>query len=198
MSTASTHDLRVEYARAGSRAAVASTGLLLTLAAHAAGGHRVHLLAVAPLLWANLVGAIVLMGHAFDRIRGAYGRDGFAAHSVVRLFVLLMSAQIGLHVAIGEVPWAFGVMHHESVSAPIPLAAVVTHTFAGVLLAVLIAWGERILAGLLGVVRSLADLLRARPAGCPGPCRASEWCSGWTSAALDDAVPPRGPPLPVV
>lgn len=151
------------------RTAVMAAALLASLTAHAVADGHVALTARAPLLWLGLLAMTVPCG-AMRPV------TDFRARSPLAIAVILVVAQAAMHMAMTELPWAFGLQaqHHEQ--ATLTAGALVAHGVAALLLSVLLSAGERMLAAAVAAGRAIVMALAPprRPRGThPGfllPC----------------------------
>src|SRR5262249_57038285 len=107
---------------------------------------------------------------------------------------VLLGLQALAHVAMTFVPWALGLrVHHEGPLLTTPM--VVAHIVAAVVLTLVVARAERLLAAALAVARAVGRLLRRATARArhsllrPEPLRADR------GAEPRRRPPCRGPPL---
>jgi len=169
------------------RAMLAGAALGATLAAHAVASGGLRLQATAPLAWGWLLAAAALCGPR---------RAGWRARGPLRLLALLIVLQAAMHLAMTAAPWAFGVSVHHRADLLTP-QGVAAHLAAAILLALLLARAERLLAAALGAVGAIRRLLappapRRRPS-LPAPVTARIPAP----AAAPRALACRGPPAAV-
>jgi hypothetical protein len=157
-----------------------------TLAAHAASSSDLAVARSAPLAWGSLGCAAVLAGRRRRPVWRAWSRAGLVAR--------LLVAEIALHLALAVAPWAFGVSAHHAdpVLAPRTLAA---HAAAALLLALVLAAGQRALTLAQRVARVVRRALRVAAPGAP-PLLPAPGHDGlpWRSCPIG-APAARGPPL---
>jgi hypothetical protein len=141
------------------RLLLVACALAATLAAHAASSSDLAISRSAPLAWGSLGCVAVLAG----RGRRPVWRSWSPAGLVARLLV----AQIALHLALAVAPWAFGVSAHHADPALAP-RTLVAHAAAALLLALVLAAGQRALALAQRVARVVRRALRvAAPGATP-------------------------------
>lgn len=139
------------------RSAILAAALVTTLFAHLVSGGGFVILPVAPLLWMNILSLALIAGPR----RGA---TTFTARGPFVMLLLLMGAQLGMHLAMNAAPWAFGLMEHHSTGL-ITTTALAAHGAAAVVLSALLSWGERLLAAAVAVANAILGALQPpRPA----------------------------------
>jgi hypothetical protein len=137
------------------RGMLVAAALAATLAAHAVSSEGIGLTPAAPVLWAMLVGAGLIIGPR---------RRQYRERSVRASFCLLVLIQSALHTAMTALPWGFGLSVHHGAPLLTP-GAVAAHLGAALLLALLVARLE----AMIGRGRELATVVRR--AFRPGPLR---------------------------
>lgn len=129
------------------RSAILAAALVATVVVHVVGSGHVALLPAAPIGWLALIAALVpLLSLAPPRV--------FTARSPLALFGIMLVAQALMHAVMSVAPWAFGLVEHHAV-APATPAALAAHLAAAALLALLLSFGERILAAAVAVAQAI-------------------------------------------
>jgi hypothetical protein len=152
------------------RMLVAAAALAATLLAHALVTGGLHVVSGAPALW----GCMVLVAGVAGPRRRPWRERGVAGG-----LLILLPAQILIHLAMGAAPWMFGLYVHGSPALVTPAAAA-AHAGLAVVLAVLLARAERLLSAMqaLGCAVRAAIVPQfgqpprpapARPRGARGP-----------------------------
>lgn len=176
-------------AAAARRGLLAAAVLIAALIAHAVGTGGLSIIPIAPALWATMVAAAMatgLVGHRTFRPRGP----------ALTLLVLLVG-QAALHAGITYAPWAFGLNIHHAGSVLPGWAPLIAHVVAAVVLAVLIARAELLLAAALRVVQVLVGPARApAPRGAAPRIPSPVLVVRIPAHGLRRALPRRGPPVP--
>jgi hypothetical protein len=164
---------------------VATAVLGATLGAHAAGSGGLQLLWSAPVLWAWVIGAAAIFGTR---------TKPWVPRSLPRTFVLLLAFQAVTHVAMTVMPWAFGLrVHHEGALVTAPM--IVAHLAAALVLTLVMARAERLLAAALAVVRAVRELLRPATTHGRHTFRLQDPTPDVPPAAAPRLAACRGPPL---
>lgn len=174
---------------AARRGLLAAAVLAAALIAHAVGTGGLSVIPIAPALWATIVAVVMatgLIGHRTFRPRGP-----------AVTFVVLLVGQAVLHAGITYAPWAFGLNIHHAADVLPGWGPVVAHVLAAVVLAVLIARAELLLAAALRVVQVLVGPARTPAARGAAPRISSPVLVVRIPAhGLRRALPRRGPPVP--
>jgi hypothetical protein len=134
------------------RMLVAAAALSATLLAHAMASGGLHVVSAAPALWGCLV---LVAGVAGPR------RRTWRERGVVGGLLILLPAQVLIHLAMGVAPWMFGLYVHGSPALITPAAAA-AHVGLAVLLAILLARAERLLSAWQAVGRAVRGALVPR------------------------------------
>ncbi|MFN8124595.1 MAG: hypothetical protein U0237_19475 [Thermoleophilia bacterium] len=129
------------------RSAILTAAITATVGVHVISAGHVAVLPAAPFGWLSIVAALMpLMTIAAPRT--------FTARPPLVLLGIMLLAQAVAHLAMSAAPWAFGLVeyHDPAPATPVALAA---HLAAAVLLALLLAKGERLLAAAVAVAQAL-------------------------------------------
>lgn len=148
--------IAVPQALAIRRLLLLACGLGATLLAHAASSADLAVTRAAPVAWGTLGCVAILAGRRRRPVWRAWSPAGLVAR--------LVAAELVLHLALEAAPWAFGVSAHHSdpVLAPRTLAA---HAGASLLLALVLAGGQRVLVIAQRMARAVRRALRPAAAG---------------------------------
>lgn len=168
------------------RASIAAAGVVSAIAAHVAATGELAVLPVAPALWAMAIALAAVIGTR---------RAPFAARGLGVTAAFVVASQVVMHLGMVAAPWAFGLQPHHAEPIVTPGSAV-AHVVAAVALIALVAWGERLLAALSRIARTLlAPAARRRLPGLAAriiaPARIHR-----AAYAPRRATPTRGPPVP--
>lgn len=135
------------------RAAFAAAALAATVTVHAATAGTLDLLPVAPAMWGFLVCAAMLCG----------SRGAFRARGALNAFGVLLAVQLTLHLVLVKAPWALGVRPHHALPL-VTTQSLAGHVTVALLLALVLARGERVLAALTRAAEAVRRVLRPRRA----------------------------------
>lgn len=136
------------------RSAILTGAITATVGVHVVSAGHVAVLPAAPLGWLSIVAALMpLMTIAAPR--------AVTARPPLVLLGIMLIAQAVAHLAMSAAPWAFGLVEYHD-PAPATPVALLAHLAAAVLLALLLAKGERILAAAVAVAQAL--ILKISPA----------------------------------
>jgi hypothetical protein len=178
--------ITAEQALAARRLALVAAGLGATLLAHALCAGGLTPTPLAPALWGSFACLAVVVG---SRRRPRW-REWSAGGTLARLLVVQLTA----HLALTELPWAFGVSVHHSPPL-LGAATMAAHGTAALLLGAWLIQAQRLLGALVRLVRRLRRALAPlRPCGDPhhrlAPC-------GDVARSAPRRLPEtaRGPPL---
>ncbi|MFN8123079.1 MAG: hypothetical protein U0237_11690 [Thermoleophilia bacterium] len=132
------------------RTAILAAALMASLTAHAVSEGHLALMTQAPLIWLGMLAMAVPCG----AVRPV---TEFRARSPILILGILIVAQTAMHIAMSEVPWAFGLQPHHA--AGLTAGALLAHGLAAALLAVLLAAGDRLLAAAVAAGRAIVTAL---------------------------------------
>lgn len=173
-------------ALAARRGLIAAAALVASIVAHAVATGGLAILPMAPAAWGIIIAGAMVLGP-----RAAT----FRPRAPSTTLLLIIGAQAAVHAAMTVAPWAFGLdVHH--VTAFLTPVAVLVHLAAAVLLALVVARVERVLASLIRVARTVCATVVPRASGTPpllvlfAPVQVRVVARG-----LRRALPRRGPPL---
>ena len=179
----------VNGARAARRGLVAGAVLLAALVAHAVAEGGLSIIPIAPALWMLLLAVAVVAGMRSGRI--------FRPRGAIVIFALLLVGQLALHAAMTYAPWAFGLDIHHAMPIVPGWGPVVVHVAAAVVLAVVLARAEILLAAAIRLAQAIVAPLRSRRPRGAAPLLASPIrVVGRPPRGLHRSLPARGPPLP--
>ena len=176
-------------ATAARRGLLVSAVLIAALVAHAVASGGLSIIPIAPAIWIMLVVCAALAGLGGTRV--------FRPRGALVTLAVLLGGQAVLHLGLTYAPWAFGLnIHHEAALVP-GLAPIAAHVVAAVVLALVIARAERVLAAAIRIVRALVatPAPRRRRSGAP-PSLVADLVVRVPAHGLRRALPRRGPPLP--
>lgn len=175
-------------ASAARRGMLAAAVLVAALVAHAVGAGGLSIVPIAPAIWAMFIAAAVFVG--------IQGGQLFRARGALATVMVLLVGQAALHVGITYAPWAFGLNIHHAADVLPGWGPVIAHVLAAVVLAVLIARAELLLAAALRVVQVLVGPARTPAARGAAPRISSPVLVVCIPAhGLRRALPRRGPPV---
>ena len=163
-----------------------AAALAATLVAHAISTGEMHAVPAAPLIWGSSAALIVITG----RVRAPAWRR----HGAPEILVRLLALQAGLHLLMTAAPWAFGLGVHHRAALVTPLA-IAAHGAAAILLTVLLARAERLLALAQAVVAAVRAALAPHPARARHPARVGPGSHRIPADPGPRRVRVRGPPL---
>ncbi|MCX6409209.1 MAG: hypothetical protein NT143_02010 [Actinobacteria bacterium] len=179
----------VDGVRAARRGLVAGAALLAALVAHAVAEGGLSIIPIAPALWIMLLAAAVVLGMRTGR--------SFRPRGAIVIFALLLVGQLALHAAMTYAPWAFGLDIHHAMPIVLGWGPVAVHLAAAVVLAVVIARAEILLAAAIRVAQAIIAPLRSRrPRGAAPLLASATLVVGRPPRGLHRSLPARGPPLP--
>ena len=112
--------LSVANALAARRLAVAGGALAASMVAHRVAVGDLDVTAATPVVWMGLLAMVAVVGP-----RRRFRPRGFAACAAV-----ICVAQMGVHLAMGVVPWAFGLVPHHAPGLAVGPAALAAHAVA--------------------------------------------------------------------
>ncbi|MCC6831867.1 MAG: hypothetical protein IT200_11025 [Thermoleophilia bacterium] len=143
------------------RSAILTGAITATVGVHVISAGHVAVLPAAPFGWLSIVAALIpLMTVAAPRT--------FTARPPLVLLGITLTAQAAAHLAMSAAPWAFGLVEYHD-PAPATPVALVAHLAAAVLLALLLAKGERILAAAVAVAQAIILTVLPAPRQRPRP-----------------------------
>ncbi len=154
------------------------------MVAHRVAVGDLDVTAATPVVWMGLLAMVAVVGP-----RRRFRPRGFAACAAV-----ICAAQMGVHLAMGVVPWAFGLVPHHAPGLAVGPAALAAHAVAGVVLAAALVWLEGLLARTVAIGRRLRRWLTAAPGRARAARHHPPRAVAPRSAARGSALC-RGPPL---
>jgi hypothetical protein len=166
------------------RMLVASAALGATLLAHAVASGGLHVVSAAPALW----GCLILVAGVAGPRRRAWRERG-----VVGGLLILLPAQLLIHLAMGVAPWMFGLYVHGSPALLTPAAAA-AHVGLAVVLAVLLARAERLLSAMQAFSRAVRAAIVPRLGRPPRPAPARPRRARLAGQRFPRPSGARGPP----
>jgi hypothetical protein len=137
------------------RAAILGAALAATVSVHVVSTGHLAVTPVAPVIWIGMIAAVM-------PLLAVRAPATVTARSPVVLLGILLVAQAALHAAMSAAPWAFGLVEHHEL-APATPAALAAHMATAVTLALLLSFGERILAAAVAVAQAILSIPPVRP-----------------------------------